>query len=531
MNTAIYITKTGTEAGTAQMDRRAFWLWLIGILLIALALRLLFFRGMMGSDDAIYFERALQIAGGEWSSADYNGALRYGFNIPAGLFIYIFGANIFAANLFSLMCSLGEIALIGCFARRYWGPRVGLMAALILASMPLHVSAATTIHADPIAAFFITASFICFWRATETGSALGFFMTGLLIGFVFWVKELIIIYAVVFLIYALIERRFDWKWSYVIAGGLVMLFGHLALIWAIAGDPFHSFKIYLMQIDRDFIGGGKETEALYYFYYLFFDLRHNSVVPYLALAGIIGILAQKQFRENASNRFLATWLIGLLAVFSFTPISLDPFQLITKQSNYLNLYFAPLALVAAIFLARLSWRWALPILATIFISGSLLAALGQQDLRKFVANSKAVAQFAQDHPGATIYTDVNNRNITSFYAMLQDEPQAKVKLLRDLESQPESTEQTVFIVIDKETNHWGAAASHIYEPKPCWQLVKTLEPQGYGFGQPVTKAIIWFIRLIPGQMGHAYAAPFEDLLVPQPATVYRALAADPWCTA
>lgn len=529
MNAAMSRNGTADGLPVGQNGAASFYPWLFGILLIATALRLIFFHGMMGSDDLVYFTRAAEIASGVWSSADYNGSLRYGFNIPAGLSLYLFGANVFAANLFSLLCSLGEIVLVGYYARRYWGARAGLFAALILSVIPLHVAAATSIHTDPIAAFFITASFVAFWRATESGSRLGFFATGLLVGFVFWVKELIIVYVAVFLLYALIERRWDWRWLYVLLGGLVMLAGHLVLMWAIAGDPFHGFKVYFMQIDRDFVGGAKESGAFYYFRYMFLDFRHTWLVPYLALAGVAGILLRRTARQSADNRFLLVWLAGLLALFSFTPISMAPFQFITKQSNYLNLFFAPLAVAAAVFFAGRSRAWTVPILAVTIAGGVALAALGQQDLRKFVANSKAVARFAAEHPDAVIYGSVNNRNVASFYALLQPEPAGRVELLRDLKPQQDAGGKSVYVVIDGETAHWGKAATGTTEPKSCWQLVKTLTPEDYGLGRTVVQAIVWTTRLIPGRFGTKVSRPFQALLSPSPAKLYTAPATDPWC--
>ena len=529
MSEALEISQRVGNTRNWADSRLTFTVGLAVVLLSAAGLRLIFFHGVMGSDDLVYFTRAAEIASGVWSSADYNGSLRYGFNLPAGLFVYLFGANIFAANLFSLLCSLGEIALVGFFAWRHWGVRAGLLAALILSVTPLHVAAATTIHADPIAAFFITASFIAFWQATESGSRLGFFATGLLVGFVFWVKELIIVYVAVFFLYALVERRWDWKWLYGILGGLVMLFGNLALMWAITGDPFHGFKIVFMEISQGFIGGHKESGAFYYFPYLFFDLRHTWLVAYLALAGVAGILLRRSSRPRAEDRFLVIWLLGMLAVFSFTPISLDPFQFITKQSNYLNLFLAPLAVAAGVFLAQCARSWTVAVLAVTIVGGVLLAALGQQDLRKFVANSKAVTQFAREHPEAVIYGSVNNRNVAWFFARLQPGPTGRIELLRDLKPQPGAGGQTVYVVIDGETTGWGVDAMGITEPKPCWQPVKTLEPQGFGAGRTVTEAIVRVIRLIPGRLGTTVVRPFQALLAPAPAKLYTAPAADPWC--
>lgn len=364
-----------------QKQERVYFLWAMTLLLvIAVAIRLVFFRGLFGSDDFTYIVRALEIASGEWTSSNYNGALRYGFNIPAGLFLALFGPNIFAANLFSFLCSLGEVALVGWFARSQWGIRTGLIAAAIITVLPLHVSAASNIHVDPIVAFFITLSFVLFWFAEKKRSKQHYFLTGLSMGFVFWARELIIVYLAVFLIYALVERRLDWRWMYIFWGGFVLLLGHLLLMLFITGDPFHGFKVYFMQIGRDFIGGSKETGAFYYLGYLFRDLRHTWILAYLALGGLVVTWRDRRSNVASSDRFLLVWLLGMLVIFSFTPISLWPFQFITKQSNYLNIFFAPLCLVAARFLAGFSMRWLTITLTITMLGGFALSGLSQQEI-------------------------------------------------------------------------------------------------------------------------------------------------------
>ena len=65
------------------------------ILSLALLVRLITFNGAFGSDDLTYFARAAELARGEWTSSSYNGALRYGFNLPAAGFMALFGESLF----------------------------------------------------------------------------------------------------------------------------------------------------------------------------------------------------------------------------------------------------------------------------------------------------------------------------------------------------------------------------------------------------------------------------------------------------
>src|SRR5215467_13068169 len=71
------------------------WMVLFALLVFSAMLRVASFNGPLGSDDVVYLGRAVEISNGVWSSANYNGSLRYGFNIPAGFIIYLLGLSAF----------------------------------------------------------------------------------------------------------------------------------------------------------------------------------------------------------------------------------------------------------------------------------------------------------------------------------------------------------------------------------------------------------------------------------------------------
>ncbi len=111
------------RSSAAGVHSNRFWLFLLGIIVIAFVLRLAFFHGPLGSDDNVYVTRALNVALGQWPSTDYIGALRYGFNIPTGFFIWLFGPSLFVANLYPFLLSIAEIAVVGVLTRRPLGDR------------------------------------------------------------------------------------------------------------------------------------------------------------------------------------------------------------------------------------------------------------------------------------------------------------------------------------------------------------------------------------------------------------------------
>jgi 4-amino-4-deoxy-L-arabinose transferase-like glycosyltransferase len=272
------------------------WCNLCFLLICAAILRVIFFNGFFGSDDAVYLGRSLEIANNVWTSANYNGSLRYGYNIPAGFFIWMFGLNVFTANLWSLLCSLIEVIAVYYFATTYIGKRAGVFAGLIAATLPLHVALATR----TVIACFLTLSFVLLASAEQHRKVSLYFLAGLAMGMVFWVKELAAVTLFAFMTYPLFARRFDVKWFWIVAGGVTMLVAHLTLMFIIAGDPLHLFKTVLGQISTNFIAAEiGEDGPFYYFRYLFGDIKHTWIIAYFALAAASWRLwpgTKKQFR-------------------------------------------------------------------------------------------------------------------------------------------------------------------------------------------------------------------------------------------
>jgi 4-amino-4-deoxy-L-arabinose transferase-like glycosyltransferase len=319
---------TGQESPKLMPD-------LMWVLLLAVAVRLATFNGAFGSDDVVYFERAAKLAAGDWSSANYNGALRYGFNLPAAAFIALFGKSLFVANLWPLACSLIEIGAVYMFASAAMNRWAGVFAALLLASAPLHMAVATRIHADPVVSMFLTVSFVTLYFGLQRNRTSLLFGAGLAIGGIFWAKELAAVTWFAFLP-LLWFCRGRWKVILpVLAGAALMLVLHGILMMIIAGDPFHLVRVVLGALRRNFVDGGQgEDGAAYYLRYLFVDLRHTGLLGFFAVASFW--LLPRWFRVQRLSFdgvfFAMLWWTGLLLVLSLFPVSLSPLRLTMKQS-------------------------------------------------------------------------------------------------------------------------------------------------------------------------------------------------------
>ena len=501
------------------------------ILLFSFFIRIFFFNGEFGSDEVVYLTRSLEVANGQWSSSNYNGALRYGYNIPSGFFIYLFGLNMFTANLWPLLCSLIEISLVFLFSWKYINHKAALFSALFLAVLPLHVAVSTRLHADPVVSMFLTLSFVSFYKAELESNKYLYFLTGIFLGCVFWVKELASVTFFAFLLYPIFIRKIKRVWLYLVSGALVMLLIHFALMEFIAGDPLHAIRTVMGQMKRGIPAAASryEDSPWYYFKYLFFDIKHTWLTPLLALLAILTFSNSTTLTSGKHGlKYAIYWLASLLVVLTFFPVSFDPLRFAMKQSNYLTLFLAPICIIAGAALTAIPRKAAYLLIAITLSGGVFLSALEQQDYRVFTANSRALLVFSDNHPNRDIYGSVNNGRIGCFHQVIngKDCNSSKIHDFTELPTDASvSSDTTVFAVIDRETLDWGIHDIKISKVPACWHEIETIVPASIGNSHFILDMILIVTKFMPANI----ARKFEELKTPKPAKIYTTTLTDFWC--
>ena len=283
------------------------WTCLAVLVLLGTALRAAFFTGFLGTDEVIYTEAAYGVVTGEWPRSTYIGALRYGINIPVAMFMMVFGTNEIAANLWSFVTSIGEVALVYALGTMLWGLRAGFLAGLVLALLPLHVHYAGRLMADAPLTFFMTLSVLLFLRGQRSEKNLWFLAAGLAAGAVFWIKQPVIVYLAIFGLFALASRRWEARWLWMVVGVSIMFAINLLLIWAVTGDVWHLSKVARAGVDRFVEGGTEITSPVYYLRYLFLDIRHTWLLAFLALGGAFFYSARRAAPVIWSPRMFLFW--------------------------------------------------------------------------------------------------------------------------------------------------------------------------------------------------------------------------------
>jgi 4-amino-4-deoxy-L-arabinose transferase-like glycosyltransferase len=503
---------------------------IVALLVIAIALRIAFFTGFFGSDEVTYTSAAYRVLTGSWPAGDYIGEMRYGVNLPVAVFMRWFGVNQIAANMWALLTSVGEVGLVFAFGRLLWNVRAGFLAGLVLALLPLHVHFAGRLMADSPLAFFMTLSCVLFF-AGETTQRRGWYLaSGLAAGAVFWIKQPAIIYLALFAAYALVLRRWSGNWIVMAVGVTAMLALNSLLMLGVTGDAWHLFRMGESSVAHFVDTGTEDTSPGYYFRYLLLDVRHTWLLAFLAIWGAVILLRDPAPREaKPGNTFVLLWAAVLIGIFSLFPVSLHPIKLIFKQTNYMLMFAAPLALLSGVALSRLKGGSFILVIAILVVGSVTLSGLEQQSIRVFTANSKAAVNYADTLDASSIYATTNNVRAEMFANLMRDKgaDPGRFKELAELQNVAKAdavVDRPSFAVVDLETIDWsnrGSPIRSLADVPPCWQRLSQLEPADPGLGQYVADGLLAMALHAPASMRDRAVGTLRRLAKPQPAIVYK----------
>ena len=511
-----------------------FWLVLVAG---AFWVRLIFYTGFFGSDEVTYTAAAFKLLQGDWAVSDYVGSNRYGVTLSVAGFAWLFGRNEFAAALFSMLCSVAEVALVFSFGQQMLGRRAGFLAAAVLALMPIHVHSAGRLMADAPLALAMTASFLFFWNGQVRNRFSAFAWAGVAAGLAFWIKPHAVLYLLVFLTYPLVFWRWNWKWAWMLAGFAVVVLANSALFWALTGNPLFLFDAIRARQTSGYLeaaaaSGLNGDSPLFYLGYLFAKIYHTWLAAYLAVGAVLLWLIGRD-RLDASKRdaltFCIWWSFGLVLLFSLFVVSWRPLLFIPKQTNYMLMFLAPFSLLAGHTLAQFRGLRGWAVAAAVFVPSILLAGMQQNSIRVFTANSKAALEFSRAHSDSEVFVNTNALRAATFNNLVRpDAAIGNVRFIGDLKiAQPDldiaQGSGTRYAIIDTETLSWGSdePIKALAEVPTCWTKVGPLQPTGLGAGTRMLVALHPVTSLLPERLRDSVTGKLHTLTHPAPAYVFK----------
>ncbi len=319
--------------------------WLAGALVVGLAVRLAFFRGLVSVDDLNYVRHAAELWKGRFdlSAALYLHATRLlVFSPVAGLFALL-GPYEVVAVLWPLAASLATIVLVERIGRRLFDAPTARTAACLVAVLPLAVDEATRLLPGAIINLLVALSVLAFLRAdTDPPRRRGAWLaaSGAIWGTMTFVGELGFLMGAFFPAAILVQRRRPVASYWPVAAGVVAVAATATAIYGLAGgDPLLKVRISRVILQT-------ETVPFRPAYYLLAIARpfaaHGGVFHLAALGAVVAWR-----RRHRGALVTAAWFVLGWAALEYAPSSLTTYRPLYKYVRYLSLLSIPGVLLAA----------------------------------------------------------------------------------------------------------------------------------------------------------------------------------------
>lgn len=207
--------------------------------------------GFIESDDLAYAR-----AGAAWlAEFPYLGgnhwALRHMIVLPLAGTFALLGQSELTLQIPTMIYVAAMVALTGLSVRQVAGDLAGLIAALLVASIPVVSMGASMVYTDPAEAFFVLASLWTYYFSARSRSMRGMVLSGVLAGCAMITREttlaLLVLYLVLFL--ALRGRRLDFVWMG--CGAAAVLLADTLFLWWASGDPMWRVNVTLRGVAGD----------------------------------------------------------------------------------------------------------------------------------------------------------------------------------------------------------------------------------------------------------------------------------------
>ena len=308
---------------------------LLPIMVLATLLRLSFSVGLQYTDSALYAESAYNLSAGNWFVPDSAYSIRYGFVLPIALSIKLLGISDFALSLYPLASSLIIIALAYDIGIRLSGRSVGLVAALLLATLPLNVFQATDLHADLPMSMWLALTFWLFLRGAngaQRAQSWCFGLAGLAFGLAYLTKLTTVVFIPALVALAVYNRPLKRSgWALIVLAVIFAL--ESASYYLVTGDVHHRIHAEMAAGEHAREVGMVYPDRLHNIWLAFSEIPKLILIPYPVSGqtdfGYHFILLPVAFiwiiRRPDRPVQLLIWFVLLYLALSFATLDFDTF--------------------------------------------------------------------------------------------------------------------------------------------------------------------------------------------------------------
>ncbi|MEZ4754095.1 MAG: glycosyltransferase family 39 protein [Bdellovibrionota bacterium] len=359
-------------------------LLIVSILGLHVLLCFWFSPQILHSDDLSYSKAAYSILTSSFESSENLTSTRLGLTIPTAIAYRLLGVNNYSTIIFPFLCSLTLIYLVYLVGSQI-STTTGIYAALLLAVNIEQIKNALNLTPDlPAACMMFIAAVSLYFKVGKTqkvqvGLALIFCLA---LFWAFLLKETIIytapFFSLMFIadIFKNRERKF---WYFSIGLLFLLLVGYFITYTLLTGDPFIRFKsLALGQENWTRPIPESISTLLPRLSYKPLSLLLSISYGFLFCLALPTLFFPKKITESSTEkiRYWSLYLFSIFVCLWFGSVSLSSYHPTPLFKRYWIYLSAPLSILAAVYLARLSHsKIKLSNLVQLPVVCSLLAAI------------------------------------------------------------------------------------------------------------------------------------------------------------
>jgi hypothetical protein len=338
--------KSCEPATAANSDRRTDAALAGLVLLLALLYRLYALTGDITFDSVVYAQNAFNLLNGTFRLDTYSWYdHRLTVFFPVAIAYGVLGVGTFSTHLWPLILSLSQIGAVLWFGYRWLNRRVAVLAALLLALLPLDVKYAGVLSPDMVIGCFLTLSVVLWIVAFEgrvSPNRASLFLAGLFCGLAILTRPYAAVMLLFFVGHAVwrrsLLRSFFW-WCL----GLISIGTPIVVLYAVlTGDPL--FRLHAIS---SFYGAPPAPESAGWLAYpaLVWNVGNATglFAPLFAVTALLALI-----RPTRQRLILLVWIAPMLLYLQFGSMSLDSYVPVFKRVRFLTPLLAPAALLAAL---------------------------------------------------------------------------------------------------------------------------------------------------------------------------------------
>lgn len=383
----------------------------------ALALRLVFFSGLLGWDDVDFIRAAEALLAGE-AEPRMSADLRYGFVVPLAVTTALMGPGESSAILVPLTYWILEFLLVFALGHLFGGVRLGVVAGALLTLTPMDIVAASELHSDLAAGVGMAAAMYGVMRG-ERSAASGrawFAGAGICLGAASLTKEIAPALLGVLAARALLKGLAGkgvgghaGSWGNYLALGL-----GLAVVWIVdaawltwlTGNPVYRHSREVFEMHASLM---RLVPPSYGWMLTFPNMLLNpfsSYFGYFAGLGYLGLVAAiwAYRRRDAAVLDLTLWWGLLLLAFNFLPLDVSFTRpLFHHPPRILHPLIVPLVLASGRwFLCAVGRPWRIALTAGFIMLTGAGTWATHEDYRQWAWVARRVAAVVDSEPAGTM---------------------------------------------------------------------------------------------------------------------------------